>query len=689
MTKKKSWISTSNIYIYLFDKVLLAFVLLLLSQAFFYLDNTRIFHLDGIGEWLGVLWGNIIFGIATLGLLLLPYCFANLLPFAFRWNKHYHRTVEVLFYYLPVLFMLISNICDAAYYQYTYRRLSGEIFRYLGISGNMTALWPHFVIDYWQATLFAAAIIIVLFWASRRICLSARDKYRKHMLNDIVGLIIGSLCVIFLFRGGFGKSIEWHDTTKYCQAKNCALVTNSGYNIIRTLNGGTLQEVNYMDDSQASKLFNPEMNPEPYFEGRIVEAWNGWEAGCGSYYTSDSSNTTSLSNIVIIVLESFSQEYMGCYNNGIMPSFTPFLDSLAQHCVVYQGRANGKKSIEGIPAIFGSLPTLMTFPLTMSDYADDSLYALPAILRDHGYHTAFFHGSYNGVMSFDQLCQQLGFDEYYGQNEYMADRLSKESDYDGCWGIYDEHFLQYFSRRLGTFHEPFMAGVFTISSHHPYTMQPEHKDDFEKGPHPLCRVVSYTDNALRKFFDSARKTKWYSNTTFIITADHSGQGLHREYNDYNGWYRIPMLIYRPLYEESLVPEHGPAWSCHKVSPRIMQQTDIMPTIIDYLGIQTHAVCFGTSVFRNPTEGWQIAFGNGYYQLETQNGVAVLGQEKEEIIGNSSTDMLKAIIQQYNHRLIHNELRPNVSNRPCAEGKPPTAPTTPRQEHARSEETTTK
>lgn len=659
MTRKKTWISTSNIYIYLFNKALLAFVLLLLSQAFFYLDNTRIFHVDGIGEWLGVLWGNMIFGIATLGLMLLPYFAANLLPFKFRWNRHYHNIVEVFLYYLPVLFMLVSNICDAAYYQYTYRRLSGEIFRYLGISGNMGALWPHFVVDYWHATLFAVVIITALFWAGRRIHLSARNKYRKHALNDIVGLIVGAACVIFLFRGGFGKSVEWRDTAKYCQAKNCALVTNSGYNIMRTFNGGTLEEVEYMDDRQATQLFDPLMRPEPYFEGRIVEAWNGWEAGCGTWYTSADSITPGdklrYSNIVIIVLESFSQEYMGCYNKGIMPSFTPFLDSLAEHCVVYQGRANGKKSIEGIPAILSSVPTLMTFPLTMSDYADDSLYALPAILRDNGFHTAFFHGSYNGVMSFDRLCQHLGFDEYYGQNEYMADRLSKESDYDGCWGIYDEHYLQYFSRRLSTFKEPFFASVFTLSSHHPYTMPPEHKDDFAEGPHPLCRMVSYTDNALRKFFDTARKTDWYRNTTFIITADHSGQGLHREYNDYDGWYRIPMLIYRPLFEEVLAPDLGNEWSCHKVSPRIMQQTDIMPTVIDFLGIQTHAVCFGSSVFRNPEQGWQIAYGNGYYQLETQDGVAVLGQEKEEVIGNGNIEMLKAIVQQYNHRLIHNQL----------------------------------
>ena len=658
MVRKKTWISTNNIYVYLFYKALLAFVLLLLSQAFFYFDNSRIFHVADMKEWAGIAWGNVVFGIATVGCMLLPYFAANLLPFKFRWNRHYHRWVEVLLYYLPLLFMLVSNVADAAYYQYTYRRLSGEIFRYLGISGDMGALWWRFLIDYWQATLFFIAAMLLLFWAGAKMHLSARNKYRKHALNDIVGLVVGGACVLFLLRGGFGKQIEWRDAAKYCQAKNCALVTNSGYNIVRTFNGGTLEELEYMDPQQALKLFDPVLHPEPDYEGRIVEAWSGWDAGCGTWTTATDSAATRqhYSNIVIIVLESFSQEYMGCYNKGIMPTFTPFLDSLAQHCVVYQGRANGKKSIEGIPAIFASLPTLMTFPLTLSDYAGDSLYALPAILRDRGYHTAFFHGSYNGVMGFDRLCAQMGFDQYYGKNEYMADRLSRASDFDGCWGIFDEPYLQYFARRLGTFQEPFMAGLFTLSSHHPYTMQPEHKGDFAEGPHPLCRVVSYTDNALRKFFDAARHTDWYEHTTFIITADHSGQGLHRPYNDYDGWYRIPMLIYRPQYEETLVPTLGPQWSCHRVSPRLMQQTDIMPTLLDYLGIEVPAVCFGTSVFRNPDRGWQIAYGNGYYQLETQDGVAVLGEETEEVIGFGDIEKLKAIVQQYNHRLIKNKLK---------------------------------
>ena len=673
--KKTRRILTSNIYAFLAMKILLTFGVLVFTQLFFHLSNIRIFHVDGFGEWVGIAWGNIIFGMATIGFALLPYLAANLLPFSFRWNKTFRSLTEIFLYILPSLFLVVANVSDAAYYQFTYRRLSGEIFRYRGIGGQMGALVPHFLVDYWPATLFGLAVIAFFLWASMRIRLLPRDRYRRHIFNDIVGFFLGGLGILFLFRGGFGQNIHWHDTTKYCQAKNNALVTNSGYNILRTFTGGTLQEVNFMPDEEAQALFNPVFTtPQDYSGSDWPEAWAGWSIRAGQYGRGPSIDSVDwrYSNVVIIVLESFSQEYMGCYNQGLMPSYTPFLDSLAEHSVVYNGRSNGKKSIEGIPAILTSIPTLMSFPLTLSDYADDTIDALPAILRRNGYHTAFFHGSYNGVMGFDKLCTKCGFTDYYGQNEYNNSTPGASLDYDGCWGIFDEPFLQYMVRQMGTFREPFFSTVFTISSHHPYTMPEQYKGYFPEGEHPLLSVVAYTDNALRKFFDAARKTDWYQNTLFVITADHPGQGLHREYNDYDGWYRIPMMFYSPLLEEVLAPELGPLYGMHKRENRIMQQTDIMPTLLDYLGIKgVNTVCFGTSVFRNPHDGWQIAYGNGYYQLETNHGISLISQY--EVENTQPTDsqlpttknnkqkahsqLLQAVIQQYNHRLINNQLTP--------------------------------
>ena len=135
-----------NIYIYLLLKLLLAFGTLLAAQAAFYLFNTRIFHLDGISEGMSALWGNLVFGMATVGAFLAPYLVWMLLPLEARWKKWYRVAAEVL-YVVPVLFMIVPRGANMAYYQYTYRLLSEEIFSYLGIGGQMGTLVPLFAVD--------------------------------------------------------------------------------------------------------------------------------------------------------------------------------------------------------------------------------------------------------------------------------------------------------------------------------------------------------------------------------------------------------------------------------------------------------------------------------------------------------------------------------------------------------------
>lgn len=650
--KKQGWINTNNIYIYLLAKSLLAILLLLGAQVLFYFANTRIFHVDGWAEWSSILWGNIVFALVTVGLMLLPYYFVNLLPLKCRWNKTFRAVVELFLYYIPVLCLILADVCDAPYFQFTYRRLSGEIFHYMGIGGNMMVLWPHFLKDYWYATLVGLFLLFFAIYGGRKIVLAPRIKYANYRADNIFGSVLALICLGLFANALCNPKAPWPSCTNYSQCKNSPLVTNSLYNIIRTYrNGGTLNDPQYMSPDEAQRLFDPRFQHSDMLDTLQAGLWAP-RGGCWSNPFDPMMPQTDIThrkNVVILVLESFGQEYMGCYNHGAMASCTPFLDSLSQHAIVYQGRANGKKSIEGIPAVFASLPTLMDFPYPLSDYADDSLYALPAVLRDNGYHTAFFHGGDNGVMSFDNLCRKFGFQEYYGRNEYEASPNTGADDYDGCWGIYDEPYLQYMVRQLSTFQEPFMSGVFTLSSHHPYTMAPNHKDDFAEGPHKLCRVISYTDNALRLFFKAASQTDWYTNTIFVITADHSGQGLSRPYNDYNGWYRIPLMFYIPQPADTLAAIPAP----HHLYPRLMQQLDIMPTLLDYLGITTPTVCFGTSAFRNP-DGWQLSFGNDYYQLETQDGnVAVIANGKQE--GNGNHRLLRAILQQYSQRLINNQM----------------------------------
>ena len=620
--KKKGY----GIYTFLTLKLLLALGTLLLMQVAFYVSNLRIFHLSGWHEVGGVVLGNMVFGIATVATFMAPYMLLMLLPLTrVRWRRVY-RTIAEVFYIIPMLLILVPRGCNAAYYQYTYRLLSDEIFSYLGIGGQMGSLLPHFAVDYWYAWLLPLVLMIAFLLVNHRIRLAVRNPYNKHLVPDIVGFLFGIAIIVALMSAVKSPA----EAARYCQPKNTALVNNDAYNIVLT-------------------LFTPELSE---VQRVPLKQYNAVHTAC---HTADSDSTIVATvrrpNVVLIIVESLGQEFMGCYNTQPRADTrTPFLDSLAMHCTLYDGRANGKKSIEGITAINTGLPNLMAQPLTNSVYGTDTFRGLPEAMRRNGYHTAFYHGTYNGVMDFDRTCMKIGFDHYLGKNEYEAEGQGKASDYDGVWGILDEPFLQYTVRHISTTPEPFFAEVFTVSSHHPYPMPTEYKERFVEGRHPILKCVEYTDYALRRFFEAARRQPWYDSTIFIITGDHSGHGLSREYNDYDGWYRIPMMVYDPQHPEG-----------HR-SQRIVQQTDIYPTLVDLLNLDVEPyVCFGTSVLQQPDSGWQVYFGNGYHVLVTADATSPSNHRTAVIMGRHTfgehrdIEFLHSIISEYNYRVINDKL----------------------------------
>ena len=643
MSHKKEWFKPGSIYGYVIIKILIALVALTATQVAYYLYNRAHFSIEGFSEWMGIVWGFLRFAMATLTLVLAPFIIINLIPTNLRW-KNWYRALSGLLYIVPSLVVIVVNHIDVAYFQFTYRRMSSEMFAYMGVGGDMGNLIPKFLVDYWPVSVSGVAIIALFLACSNRTKFPTLNEYSINRRNDYIGLGIGLLFTLFFVRGGVQRHfIELNDSARYCQLKNAPMILNSPYNIVRTLGVDDLKYVDYMSDDEATALFNPLFKPLASDSSVSTIKYGDFRAGAGqvSYLGNDSTIHYRGKNIVIIILESFSQEYMGCYNDSVMESFTPFLDSLASQSLLFQGRSNGKKSIESIPSVMASMPTLMDRPVLMSDFKNNDIVGLPTILKRHGYNTAFFHGAYNGSMGFDAFCKKIGFDAYYGRNEF-----NNEAFYDGTWGIFDEHFLQFMAKQLTRTPEPFFAGVFTISSHHPYTIPDEYKGSFKKGIHPILECVNYSDMALRKFFSTASQMPWYNNTLFIIMADHPAQALSPQFNDYGPWYRIPMIIFDPQHPVGVR------------SDRILQQSDVMPTLIDYLGYNDPCVCFGTSAFQQ-AEGWQIAYGCGYHQLVTNDGVALLEETRSrtyEQEDNGKLQFLKAVLQQYCQRMIDNKLK---------------------------------
>ncbi|MGI8892827.1 MAG: LTA synthase family protein, partial [Bacteroidia bacterium] len=361
-------------------------------------------------------------------------------------------------------------------------------------------------------------------------------------------------------------------------------------------------------------------------------------------------------NVVVIILESFSSEYSYILSGN--KSYTPFLDSLMLESLYFtNAQANGKRSIEGIPAIVAGLPALMTNPYISSAYATDSLPSLASHLKYKGYHSSFFHGGRNGTMGFDNFSKIAGIENYFGMNEYGTNK-----GFDNNWGIYDEPFLQFTAANLNAMPKPFLSFIFTLSSHHPYTIPEEHTGKFKKGTLPIHKSIMYTDYSLKRFFESIQNYPWFENTLFVITADHTGPAEHPLYQTRIGIYRVPIIFYKKNSELK-----------GKIDKPV-QQIDIMPTVLDYLNYDLEFYSMGKSFFAND-KNYVFNYINNVYQINDEQYILQFSDEdvislhdyindpllQQNLIGKVPDkqilleNTLKAIIQTYNRQMKSNKI----------------------------------
>ena len=351
-------------------------------------------------------------------------------------------------------------------------------------------------------------------------------------------------------------------------------------------------------------------------------------------------------NVVIIIMESLSKEFVGYYNDT---GLTPFLDSLSNHSLVFNNAfANGLRSIEALPAITASIPTLSNTPFITSSYSQNNFNSMASLLNKKGYSTSFFHGGTKGTMGFYGYCKKAGFKKYYGLEEY-----NNNQDYDGSWGIYDEPFFKFFANKLSAETKPFFSTIFSLSAHPPYSLPKKYLNNFKDGKLEIHKLIQYSDFSLKTFFNSIKNEKWFSNTIFVITADHtSPKSADSKYKNRIGRYSIPMLFY------------APALNIKGVDSTITQQIDIMPTLLDLLNYEDDFFAFGESVFNK--DGWAIHYNNKRYCLITENGIinnidtiynnySSWKLKDSILINNISKNKLKAIKQVYSNTMNNNNL----------------------------------
>ena len=303
-------------------------------------------------------------------------------------------------------------------------------------------------------------------------------------------------------------------------------------------------------------------------------------------------------NFVVLVVESLAAEYVGFLNKG--HGYTPVLDELATKSITFTTAfANGRRSIDAMPAIFSGIPAWHDEPFVTSPYASNELHSAPKLLGMIGYQSMFLHGAAKGSMHFDVFSKLAGFDQYIGKGDYPNSK-----DDDGQWGIFDEPFLQFSIEKIAKMREPFLAGIFTLTSHNPFKIPENYKDVFPKGTLPIHESIGYADYAIGQFFKTAQTKTWFNNTIFVITGDHASLSDKSAYSNMPGRFRVPIIFYDPSGALPQVP-----------ATKIASHIDIAPTILALAGSQAPQTgLFGGDLFSRTWSGRfiQQEYGTWYY-----------------------------------------------------------------------------
>lgn len=580
------------------------------------------------------------------------YILLALLPLHFKeGRKGYQALLKWLYVGINSLCMLI-NLADSVFFEFRGQRTTMAVFREFGNESNIGSIVGVELVSHWYLIPIFALMVYVLIKLYQPSAEAPQKPLWRYYLKSVLILGVAGLTAVCAMRGNvFFLSATRPISVNYAfrfvdKPIEAGLVLNTPFSLIRTVGQMAMVTPQFYTQEQLDAIYSPLHTPNPQAEARKK-------------------------NIVILMVESFAQEFVGGLNKGLdggtYKGYTPFMDSMLDSCMYFETMlCNTFFSIDALPAVTASIPRFER-SFVVSPHSLNQINSLASELKNIGYTSAFFHGADNESLGFSAFTRQAGFDRYYGQNEFYADaRFGGREEFDGKWGVWDEPFLQYFCATISEMPQPFLATVFTLSSHHPFRIPDKYKDRFpEEGQYPMHKCIRYADYSLSRFFESARKQSWFQNTVFIITADHaSSKRTHAEYKTTVGDYRVPILIYDPSGDLPRGKQKG-----------IAQQIDIMPTMLNYVGYDRQYVAFGKDLLNTPADkSWAFAansiptyFKGDYVMtfdgtnavtmfnfredpLETTNLVGKGLLEEEEMLRE-----VKAIVQSYLTRMNSDQL----------------------------------
>ena len=309
-------------------------------------------------------------------------------------------------------------------------------------------------------------------------------------------------------------------------------------------------------------------------------------------------------DVFLVTIDTLRADHVHCY--GYNKVQTPALDTLAKNGIRFS------QAFTPSPITNTSHTTILTGLLPnvhgVTDFAIPLAPTHPTwaeLLKKNGYHTAAFIGAV--ILDSRTLAPGLnrGFDFY--------DNFPEHPQTKSRWGRVErrgmdvvqhtENWLN--AHRVG----PHFVWVHLYDPHDPYEPPPPYSQLYKD--HLYDGEIAYADSALANFLGYLKKQGWYDNSLIIVVGDH-GEGLGEHHEDTHGIFLYDSTIHVPLIVK--LPRQSAA---EKIVNAQVRTTDILPTVLDVLGVSAPARLDGESLkplFASIEHADRTAFGETDYPL---------------------------------------------------------------------------
>jgi len=546
----------------------------LLFKTVFVVYNVSQFSSLSLTNIVYALFWGLRFDLAAAALLTLLSCFVLWFFYRFLPQKR-----PAFFLLGLMLFVEVSlQIGDTVYFVEAGRHVSYEMRDVLTDASGlfMTAVTKHglfIVLSYALASVLIFAMIklakrVAVFFGSRRLLAEFKLKLEASLFMVL-------LISVIIVRGGVtGLPQSVISAFKIGDAQQATITMNGAYSVV------------YGAINSRKEISRVAVRLPPGID--VNEVMRALYPVRPDF--SASADDVKKYNLVFILMEGWPADAMSAY--GYAVETTPFYASLKAKSVAPRGViSGGVRTTEGIYATFCSQQNPLGKTVAQTSLQNNHYRCLPDILKQYGWHTAFFQGTHKETSGTGAFAQSLGFSESFAKEDMPEGRYKHN-----YWGAHDPDIYDFVLDKLDDMPQPFLIGVNTNSTHDikvPEGVKPFFGNRNSEQKHQS--ILRFADQSMQAFFEKIKHKPYYKDTIFVLMSDHTG-GKHQTTA---ARYYIPGII----YAEKLVAEA-------RIN-RYVSQRDFSPTVLDILGLPPSPSFAGKSFWPEPdsSEKDDVYFAN--------------------------------------------------------------------------------